>query len=55
MAEAEFLSGGSELGERIRRHDWAATRLGPLKDWPHACAGLSVPPKRGFLNFAIAN
>ena len=24
MREADFLSGGGELGERIRFHDWAA-------------------------------
>ena len=34
MREADFLSGGGELGERIRFHDWAATPLGPLSDWP---------------------
>lgn len=30
----DFLSGGGELGERIRLHDWAATPLGPLCHWP---------------------
>jgi formate hydrogenlyase transcriptional activator len=30
----DFLAGGGELGERIRLHDWAATPLGPLCDWP---------------------
>ena len=34
MAEADFLSGGGELGKRICRHDWSATPLGPLSDWP---------------------
>jgi len=34
MAEADFLSGGGELGKRICRHDWSATPLGPLFDWP---------------------
>ncbi|WP_137179923.1 PAS domain S-box protein [Roseomonas sp. AR75] len=29
-----FLAGGGEMGERIRRHDWAATPLGPLGAWP---------------------
>jgi hypothetical protein len=29
-----FLSGGGELGELIRLHDWAATPLGPLSNWP---------------------
>jgi len=31
---ADFLSGGGELGELIRLHDWAGTPLGPLCDWP---------------------
>lgn len=34
MREADFLSAGGELGERIRLHDWAATPLGPLSGWP---------------------
>jgi PAS domain S-box-containing protein len=34
MADADFLSGGGELGERIRLHDWSATPLGPLSAWP---------------------
>jgi hypothetical protein len=34
MREAEFLSNGGQLGERIRLHNWAATPLGPLSDWP---------------------
>ncbi|MBV8562634.1 MAG: response regulator [Actinobacteria bacterium] len=31
-----FLAGGGELGERIRRHDWASTSLGPVGEWPRA-------------------
>ena len=30
----DFLAGGGGLGERIRLHDWAATPLGALCDWP---------------------
>jgi PAS domain S-box-containing protein len=30
----KFLKGGGELGERIARHDWAITSLGPLDSWP---------------------
>ena len=26
--------GGGEMGDLIRRHDWARTPLGPLADWP---------------------
>lgn len=29
-----FLSGGGEMGERIRAYDWAATPLGPPQHWP---------------------
>ncbi|WP_267427223.1 PAS domain-containing sensor histidine kinase [Methylobacterium sp. GC_Met_2] len=31
-----FLAGGSEMGERMRAHDWAATPLGPLETWPQS-------------------
>ncbi|GKT13378.1 PAS domain-containing protein [Acidovorax sp. SUPP2522] len=29
-----FLSSGGEMAQRIARHDWAATPLGPLASWP---------------------
>ncbi|HXB05833.1 MAG TPA: ATP-binding protein [Puia sp.] len=32
----EFLSGGGELGQRIRDYDWAATPLGPVESWPQS-------------------
>lgn len=32
--DTDFLSGGGELGELIRLHEWAATPLGDLRDWP---------------------
>jgi PAS domain S-box-containing protein len=32
----EFLSGGGELGQRIREYDWASTSLGPVETWPHS-------------------
>src|ERR1700733_11074817 len=32
----EFLSGGGEMGERIREFDWSATTLGPLHTWPQS-------------------
>ncbi len=31
-----FLSGGGEMGERMRAHDWAATPLGPPDTWPQS-------------------
>jgi len=30
----EFLSGGGEMGRRIREYDWSATPLGPVETWP---------------------
>ncbi|MBC7829265.1 MAG: PAS domain-containing protein [Chitinophagaceae bacterium] len=32
----EFLSGGGEMGQRIREHDWSKTPLGPVSSWPHS-------------------
>src|ERR1700744_719741 len=32
----EFLSGGGEMGQRIREYDWASTPLGPVESWPQA-------------------
>ncbi len=34
MASRAAWLGGSEMAERVRGHDWAATPLGPLEDWP---------------------
>src|SRR4051812_6223952 len=32
--EGAWFAEGGEMRERIRRHDWAATPLGPLLSWP---------------------
>jgi PAS domain S-box-containing protein len=32
----ELLSGGGEMGELIRLHNWAATPLGPIETWPQS-------------------
>src|SRR5579871_3574867 len=32
----EFLSGGGEMGHRIREFDWSATSLGPAELWPQS-------------------
>lgn len=32
----EFLSGGGELGQRIRDFDWSSTPLGPVQSWPQS-------------------
>jgi PAS domain S-box-containing protein len=33
--ESRWLKGNGELATLIRGFDWAATPLGPLRDWPH--------------------
>ena len=33
-AEASFLRGGGEMGERIRSYNWSATPLDPPNQWP---------------------
>ena len=35
-AVPEFLSGGGELGERIRNYDWSKTSIGPIETWPQS-------------------
>ncbi len=32
----EFLSGGGEMGRRIREFDWSCTSLGPVELWPQS-------------------
>jgi hypothetical protein len=34
----EFLSGGGEMGGRIRAVEWSRTSLGPVEGWPAALA-----------------
>src|SRR5450755_2042606 len=34
--DPEFLSGGGELGARMRTLDWSATSLGPVERWPQS-------------------
>ena len=35
-AVPEFLSGGGEMGERIRNFDWSKTSIGPIESWPQS-------------------
>ena len=35
-AAAEWLTGGGEMGQRIRGLDWASTPLGPVAAWPQS-------------------
>ncbi|HEY4209034.1 MAG TPA: ATP-binding protein, partial [Puia sp.] len=32
----EFLTGGGEMGQRIRDYDWSGTPLGPIDKWPRS-------------------
>ena len=32
----DFLSGGGEMGQRIREFDWCSSPLGPIDRWPQA-------------------
>src|SRR6185503_14167945 len=32
----EFLTGGGEMGQRIRDYDWSRTSLGPVDQWPQS-------------------
>ncbi len=32
----EILSGGGEMGELIRTHNWATTSIGPIEQWPQS-------------------
>ncbi|HVS76278.1 MAG TPA: ATP-binding protein [Steroidobacteraceae bacterium] len=34
--DVDFLSAGGELGRLIREHDWRATSLGSIEDWPQS-------------------
>ncbi|HEX8061102.1 MAG TPA: ATP-binding protein [Cyclobacteriaceae bacterium] len=36
VSAPEFLSGGGEMGQRIREYDWSKTSLGPVKTWPQS-------------------
>lgn len=32
----EFLSGGGDMGQKIREYDWSKTSLGPVHTWPQS-------------------
>ena len=36
ISTPEFLSGGGEMGQRIRDYDWSNTSLGPVESWPQS-------------------
>src|SRR5579863_1295437 len=35
-SEEAWLFGGGDLGHLMRQHDWSATPLGPIRDWPQS-------------------
>ncbi len=35
-ADLSFLSGGGEMGERMRAFDWSSSPVGPAADWPQS-------------------
>jgi CheY-like chemotaxis protein len=42
-AHQDFLLGGGEIAEFIRRADWSATALGPIETWPQSlCTTVSL-------------
>ena len=49
-AELSFLSGGGEMGARMREFDWSTSPVGPAAEWPESlktavsiCAGSRYP------------
>jgi formate hydrogenlyase transcriptional activator len=36
VPDTDFLARGGEMRERIRLHDWSATRVGPISNWPQS-------------------
>ena len=49
-----FLSGGGEMGQHIRAHDWAATPLGPVETWPQSlrsAVSILLPSKAQIILF----
>jgi len=36
MSTVDFMSGGGEMGERIRAFDWCTTPLGHPNEWPQS-------------------
>ena len=51
-ANVNFLSGGGEMGHRIRSTDWSQTSLGPVHQWPPCLKiGLSIMLRSGYPMF----
>ena len=49
-----FLTGGGEMGERIRSLDWSTTPFGPVDEWPQSlrtAIGMMLPSKAQIVLF----
>jgi hypothetical protein len=53
VAAASFLSGGGEMGERIRTFEWSTTPLGPIEQWPQSLLTLVATSIRSRFPFVI--
>jgi signal transduction histidine kinase/CheY-like chemotaxis protein len=54
VTATEFLAGGGEMGERMRRLDWTQTPLGPIEDWPQTlrvCVSMMLASKAQIILF----
>ncbi len=50
----EYLSGGGEMGVRMRALDWSCTPVGPMKDWPQSlrsAVSMLLPSKAQIILF----
>ena len=50
----EYLSGGGEMGARMRALDWSRTPVGPVKDWPQSlrsAVSMLLPSKAQIILF----
>jgi signal transduction histidine kinase/DNA-binding response OmpR family regulator len=49
-----YLTGGGEMGQRIRAYDWSATPLGPVETWPQSlksAVSILLPSKAQIILF----
>ena len=49
-----YLTGGGEMGQRIRAHNWSATPLGPVATWPQSlksAVSILLPSKAQIILF----
>jgi len=50
----DFLEGGGLMAERIRKHDWSSSPLGPIPTWPQALrTALGIMLGSGFPTYVV--